>query len=119
MLHSRGLVMVVDQDSRRRRLVSDYLRDEGYEPVGAADGGQALEMLDAGPQPEALICDASALRDRFAAEMRSRAAKVLVMTDAGDRTAPADSLRRPFQLIDLGAKLLFLLRRPALSSPER
>ena len=44
--------MVVDQDSRRRRLVSDYLRDEGYEPVGAADGGQALEMLDAGPQPE-------------------------------------------------------------------
>jgi DNA-binding response OmpR family regulator len=119
MLYSRGQVMVVDEDSRRRRLVSDYLRHEGYEPTTAADGGQALEMLEAGPQPAAMICDASALRDEFAAEVQSRAAKVLVVTDAGDRAAPVGSLRRPFQLIDLGAKLLLLLRGKARSSPER
>jgi len=111
--------MVVDQDSRRRRLVSDYPARRGLRTGrrrGRRAGAGSARRRSAA---RALICDASALRDRFAAEMRSRAAKVLVMTDAGDRTAPADSLRRPFQLIDLGAKLLFLLRRPALSSPER
>jgi CheY-like chemotaxis protein len=119
MLYSRGLVMVVDEDLRRRRLVSDYLRHQGYEPTTAADGGQALEMLEAGPQPAAMICDARALRDRFGAEMRARAATVLVMTDAGDHTAGPASIQRPFQLIDLGAKLLLLLRGEARSSPER
>jgi DNA-binding response OmpR family regulator len=104
------MVMVVDEDSRRRRLVSDYLRHEGYEPVDAADCGQALQMLDKGPPPAAVVCDAHVLQDGCGDEVRLRTAKVLVMSDKGDRSAGPASIQRPFQLIDLGAKLLLLLR---------
>lgn len=108
--------MVVDADSRTREILSDYLRNVGYEPKTAADGAQALEMLRAGPRPAAMVCDASVLLDGFADELRSSAAKVLVMRDARDTSVGLTSIRKPFQLIDFGDKLLRLLREPATAA---
>jgi DNA-binding response OmpR family regulator len=38
-------VLVVDDDSALRDLVADHLRREGYRPVGAASGEDALAAL--------------------------------------------------------------------------
>jgi DNA-binding response OmpR family regulator len=108
--------MVVDEDSRTREILFEYLRNIGYEPKTAADGAQALEMLRDGPRPAAMVCDAGALLDGFADKLRSSAAKLLVMTDRRDASAGLASIRKPFQLVDFGDKLLRLLREPATAA---
>ena len=39
-------ILVVDDEDRMRKLVRDYLSREGYKILEAADGEQALKVLD-------------------------------------------------------------------------
>lgn len=39
-------IMVVEDDTNTRRLMATVLRQNGYEPVCARDGVEALEMMD-------------------------------------------------------------------------
>jgi CheY-like chemotaxis protein len=51
-------VLVVDDDDDVRESLMDFLRDYGYEPVGASDGRDALEKLTtAAIQPCVIILD--------------------------------------------------------------
>jgi CheY-like chemotaxis protein len=48
-------VLVVDDDDDIRESLMDYLRDHGYDALGAADGREALQMLGAANEPPCVI----------------------------------------------------------------
>src|SRR5262245_4356743 len=50
-------VLVVEDDGDIRDVLATVLSSAGYEPVGAADGVEALEMLHAGPAPACALID--------------------------------------------------------------
>ncbi len=49
------LVMVVEDDSDTRELIADVLRDDGYQVTSAANGQEALDLLDHAAQPPSMI----------------------------------------------------------------
>jgi len=49
-------IMVIDDSAALRQSVIETLIDAGYEVVGAADGREALGMLD-GSKVDLMICD--------------------------------------------------------------
>ena len=49
-------IMVIDDSASLRQSVLDALADAGYEVMGAADGQEALGMLD-GRKVDLMICD--------------------------------------------------------------
>jgi two-component system response regulator MprA len=51
------VVLVVDDDYDIREAMSDVLVAEGYSVVTAADGGEALEKLRNGVQPDVVLLD--------------------------------------------------------------
>lgn len=50
-------ILVADDEELIVKLVGDYLRNEGYEPVVAEDGEQALALFEANPDIALLILD--------------------------------------------------------------
>ncbi len=50
-------IIVADDEARIRRLVCDFLRKEGYEPLEADDGDVALELFRENPDTALLIVD--------------------------------------------------------------
>lgn len=50
-------IIVADDEARIRRLVCDFLRKEGYEPLEADDGDVALELFRQNPDTALLIVD--------------------------------------------------------------
>src|SRR4026209_696443 len=49
------VVLVVDDEEGLRDLVCRTLRAEGYRTLEAAHGGEALELVETGPDPRALV----------------------------------------------------------------
>ena len=49
-------IMVIDDSAALRQTVLEALVDAGYEVIGAADGQEALGMLD-GSKVDLMICD--------------------------------------------------------------
>ncbi len=50
-------VLIADDESKLRRLVCDFLRRSGHEPVEAATGGEALEIFNTDPKIELCLLD--------------------------------------------------------------
>ena len=50
-------ILVADDEELIRRLVSDFLVQEGYEPVLATDGDEALELFGKHPDIQLMILD--------------------------------------------------------------
>lgn len=50
-------MLVVDDDLGIREVVSEVLRDEGYEVTCAADGVQAMDALRREPHPDLMLLD--------------------------------------------------------------
>ena len=50
-------VMIVDEESRMRKLVKDFLRREGYEVVEAEDGEQAVDIFFKNPKIDLILLD--------------------------------------------------------------
>ena len=50
-------IIVADDEARIRRLVCDFLKKEGYEPVEADDGDVALELFKENPDTALMIVD--------------------------------------------------------------
>jgi two-component system, OmpR family, response regulator MprA len=120
-------ILVVDDEPAVREAVERALRLEGHDVALAADGGQALDALDAWP-PDAVVLDVLMPRvDGLEACRRMRGSgnrtPVLMLTarDAiRDRVAGLDAgaddyLVKPFALEELLARVRALLRR---ASPE-
>ena len=53
----RARVLVVEDEHELRELVAGWLRSHGYEVVEAADGTDAIELLEAGLEPDAIVLD--------------------------------------------------------------
>lgn len=50
-------ILVVDDESRMRKLVRDFLRKKGYEVIEAADGEEALDYFFEDKSISLIICD--------------------------------------------------------------
>ena len=52
-----GVVMVVDDDADIRDVIAMVLRTEGFEPLSACDGDDALSQLRDGAAPRVILMD--------------------------------------------------------------
>ena len=50
-------ILIADDEAHIRRLVCDFLRREGYEPLEAEDGDQALSVFHAHPDTALMLLD--------------------------------------------------------------
>jgi CheY-like chemotaxis protein len=50
-------ILVVDDEPAIREFLARILRRIGYEPLLAGDGAAALAIVNAGPPPDAILCD--------------------------------------------------------------
>ena len=50
-------ILVADDEELIRRLVSDFLVQEGYEPLLAVDGDEALSLFESNPDTALMILD--------------------------------------------------------------
>jgi two-component SAPR family response regulator len=51
-------VLIVDDDEAIRGLLTQFLRDEGYRPLSASNGREAMVLLDpSGPLPDIMLLD--------------------------------------------------------------
>jgi DNA-binding response OmpR family regulator len=52
-----GPVLIVDDSPDLRSLIAELLAIEGYEAVEAADGAEALRLIDGGLRPQVILLD--------------------------------------------------------------
>jgi two-component system response regulator MprA len=125
-------VLVVDDDPAVRESLRRALALEGYEVELAADGEQALDRIDNGDEPGAIVLDVMMpAPDGIEVCRRVRAGgnkvPILMLTARGavdDRVAGLDAgaddyLVKPFALDELFARLRALLRRNASEEDEK
>jgi two-component system, OmpR family, response regulator MprA len=124
-------VLVVDDERAVRESLRRALELEGYDVDLAADGQEALERLEAGPDPDAVILDVLMPRLdglEVCTQLRRSGSRlpVLMLTaraEVENRVAGLDAgaddyVTKPFALEELLARLRALLRRTSNGSGE-
>ena len=124
-------VLVVDDEPAVRSSIRRALDLEGYSVELAADGMEALELIEGGAQPDAIVLDVLMPRlDGLEVARRLRRAgnlvPILMLTardQVEDRVAGLDAgaddyVVKPFALEELFARLRALLRRTTNGSGE-
>lgn len=56
-LEPRARVLVVEDEHELRELIARWLETKGYAVVEAADGQDAVELLEAGLEPDVILLD--------------------------------------------------------------
>lgn len=122
-------VLVIEDDEASRKLFSDLLKKEGYEPVLATDGEQALALVDASP-PDLIICDLALPRvDGFEVCRRlkqreaTRLIPLVIITSHADVSNKVDALdagaddflSKPINVLEVAARVRSLLRNRRLT----
>lgn len=126
-----GPILIVDDDDSLRSLLSDLLRQAGYDVREAATGGEAVSALEA-ERPAAALLDVC-LPDLSGYEICRRLRErygtgVAVLFVSGERTEAVDRvaglliggddyLGKPFAPDELLARVAALLRRGDRSRP--
>ncbi|HET7752971.1 MAG TPA: response regulator [Anaeromyxobacteraceae bacterium] len=54
---ARARVLVIEDEHDLRGMIAQWLEARGYEAVEAADGNDAIELIQAGLEPDAIILD--------------------------------------------------------------
>lgn len=118
-------ILIADDEERIRRLVSDFLRRDGYTVLQAADGGQAMELIDERlPSIDLIILDVmmpvydgwSVLRH---IRSKSREVPVMMLTARAEDTDEVfgfdlgadDYITKPFSPKELVARIKAVMRR--------
>lgn len=115
-------VLIVDDEMRMRRVIADYLRNQGYQTLEAADGVEALTCFRA-HHPDLVILDVMMPRMdgwEVCREIRRTHQTPIIMLTA--RSEEADELQgfelgadeyvaKPFSLKILSARIEAILRR--------
>jgi two-component system, OmpR family, response regulator MprA len=117
-------ILVVDDEQAVRESLRRALHLEGYEVELAGDGSEALERLEAGNQPDAVVLDVlmpgtDGLEVARSLRKSGNEVPILMLTARAavdDRVAGLDAgaddyLVKPFALEELHARLRALLRR--------
>jgi two-component system, OmpR family, response regulator MprA len=124
-------VLVVDDERAVRESLRRALELEGYDVELAADGQEALDRLEAGPAPDAVILDVlmpAVDGLEVCSQLRRSGSRlpVLMLTaraEVENRVAGLDAgaddyVTKPFALEELLARLRALLRRTSNGSGE-
>jgi len=104
-LHSRPLVLVVDDDARSATLLARLLRADGYEAEVTNDGAAALARLTRNPVPHAVVTDfhlphADGLAvGRYARSRRPTVAIFVVTGYPNSLAKAADPLDQPLHVL--------------------
>lgn len=53
----KNKILIADDEARLRKLVSDYLKKDGYTPIEASDGLQALDLFYENPDVRLILLD--------------------------------------------------------------
>jgi CheY-like chemotaxis protein len=124
-INQRERLLVVDASAATRATLSDYLDRIGYRALFASSGAEALAMLHAGVQTDAIVYDANMPAmggTAFVRQLHSEgnSTRVLLMTagrgaEEKGADAPDAAIAKPFQLVDFGDKLLRMLTAPRLT----
>jgi DNA-binding response OmpR family regulator len=120
----KGLILVVDDESKIRRLVSLYLKKNGYEVLGAENGVSAMRIVrDEAVQPELVILDYMMPKmDGFAFLETYRSfsrTPVMLLSARGELASKTEAFARgaddylvkPFALEEMMARIEAILRR--------
>jgi two-component system, OmpR family, copper resistance phosphate regulon response regulator CusR len=114
---SQVLILIAEDESRLAAFVQKGLQKSGYETVWAADGVQAVNLIEEAPVDLVLLDLGLPLKDGWAVlkEVRSRHPMlpiivVTAMTDERDRAAVLasganDYVMKPFRFSDLLVKV--------------
>ncbi len=127
--HSRGSVLVVDDEPTIREVVANYMRKAGYRARAARDGAEALSMADR-DRPDIVILDLMMPgMDGLEVMYRLRTPDhddlaVILLTAKGDESDRVTGLRlgaddyvcKPFSPAELVARVDALRRRLDTSS---
>ena len=94
------MVMVVDDQALFRRSLQDRLRSDGYDVVGAENGVEALELLEAAPSPCVVVLDLmmpvmNGIEFLQALDRRPDAASIRVMLVSGNGVLERVALDSP------------------------
>ncbi|MHC5269258.1 response regulator [Enterococcus sp. LJL98] len=121
-------ILVADDDKEIVELISIYLHNEGYEPVKAYDGQEALDKVRATPDIGLLILDimmpeldgmqvVKTLRKESQIPIIMLTAKTTDMDKIKGLVAGADDyVTKPFNPLEVMARVKSLLRRTKMSS---
>ncbi len=124
-------ILVVDDERAVRESLRRALELEGYEIELAADGSEALDRIEAGPQPDALVLDVlmpgvDGLEVCRRLRSSGNGLPILMLTaraEVEDRVEGLDAgaddyVTKPFALEELLARLRALLRRTGAEPDE-
>jgi two-component system response regulator MprA len=124
-------ILVVDDERAVRESLRRALELEGYEIELAEDGAQALERLEAAPEPDAMVLDilmpgVDGLEVARTVRRHGSRLPILMLTartQVEDRVEGLDAgaddyLTKPFALEELLARVRALLRRTSEGSGE-
>ncbi len=124
-------ILIVDDERAVRESLRRALELEGYEIELAEDGAQALERLEAEPEPDAMVLDVLMPRMdglEVSRTLRRSGSKLPILmltarTQVEDRVEGLDAgaddyLTKPFALEELLARVRALLRRTTEGSGE-
>ncbi len=126
MISGTETVLVVEDEEMARRLSHEVPEEGGHRVVTAADGAEALHLLDAHPEVALIFTDVvlgepMSGRDLEESARRRPGLPVLyatghdreVIVHDGRRDDGVDVLPKPFAAADLLARVGAALRRPA------
>jgi two-component system, chemotaxis family, chemotaxis protein CheY len=114
-LERNARVLVVEDEHELRELIAQWLETKGYVVTQAADGQDAVELLEAGLEPDVILLDLSLPRmsgREFLQWMRAQPKHenrhVIVASAYLDELPPMDvdtSFQKPFRPDRLAAEL--------------
>ena len=116
-------ILVVDDDIEIAELLEIYLKNEGYEPVMAADGKEAISKLNTNPDIGLMIVDVmmpnmNGLEVVKIVRKDSRVPILMLSAKSGDMdkiqgliTGADDYVTKPFNPLEVMASVRSLLRR--------
>ncbi len=106
-LDPRARVLVVEDEHELRELIATWLESRNYQVVQAADGRDAVDLLEAGLQPDVILLDLTMPRmdgrqflEWLRASPKHRDAHVIVASGYLDDAEPVDADRafsKPFR----------------------
>ena len=123
-------ILVVDDESRMRKLVGDFLKKKGYEVVEAADGEEALDIFFEDKSISLVICDVMMPKiDGFEVvkEIRQYSQVPIIMLTARDDDASQmkgfdvladDYIIKPFSMPLVLRRIEAVLRRAEQGTEE-